>query len=261
MRFIPDPDRRLAQITAENRENDFQHHGYGEEMKQDVMMQRGDPEAVEESERMLLKSLSTTLSQDPLRNIQYHFMVIVTIAARFAIAGGMEAETAYNISDMYIFELDRCQTVDDVRELHQEMFACFTARMTGVKKEKVLSRPIAQCVDYIEANLRLPLRINDLADLVSLSPGYLSSLFKTETGRSFTDYVLDRRIAAAEDLLRYSDHSLAEISDMTGFSSQSYFIHCFREQTGVTPREYRLRAEEEAIPPTAEGEAAEPDPD
>ena len=55
---IPDPERQLAYLAYVNRENEFQHHGYDEEMKQYLMMQSGDPGAVEESQRMMRRAFS-----------------------------------------------------------------------------------------------------------------------------------------------------------------------------------------------------------
>jgi len=241
MKRIPDPDRQVAYLAYINRENEFQHHGYSEEMKQYRLMQAGDPQAVEEGQRMMRRTMPVGLSEDPLRNAQYLFVAGITIATRFAIEGGMDAETAYNTSDMYIRKLDQCRDVEDVMALHREMFAYFTSRMAGVKKEKEYILPIAQCVEYIEAHLHMSLRIDELAELVHLSPGYLSVLFRRETGKSFSDYVLYRRIETAENMLLYSDYTSTEISEILAFSSQSYFIQCFRKYTGMTPKEYRQR--------------------
>ena len=244
---IPDPDRQVAYLAYINRENDFQHHGYAEEMKQYQLMQAGDPEGVEESQRMLRRDISVGLSADPVRNIKYLFLANITITTRFAIEGGLDGETAYNISDLYIRKMDLCQSVDEVMELHREMYAYFTERMANLKKEKVFSRPVIRCIKYIEAHLHLPIRIQDLADHVSLNPTYLATVFKKETGHTIADYILHRRIDTACSMLRYSEYSASQISEILAFSSQSYFIRCFRQIKGMTPYEYVQRHSEENI--------------
>ena len=241
MKRIADPDRQVAYLAYLNRENEFQHHGYSEEMKQYTLMQAGDPAAVEESQRMMRKTLAVGLSTDPLRNAQYLFVANITIATRFAIEGGLDAETAYNISDMYIRKLDPCRDPEEVMDLHREMFSYFTARMAEVDRKKTYIRPIAECVEYIEAHMHLPLRIEELAEHVHLSTSYLSVLFRKETGMAFSDYVLARRIETAQNMLLYSDYSSTEISEILAFSSQSYFIRCFRKRTGMTPKEYQQK--------------------
>ena len=241
MKKIPNPDKQLAYLAYVNRENDFQHHGYEEEMKQYLMMQSGNPEAVAESQEMMRKAVSTGLSTDPVRNIQYLFVANITLATRFAIEGGLDGETAYNASDMYIRKLDLCRTEDEVMELHREMFSFFTAKMAAVKKESTYTRAVAESISYIESNLHMPLRIDEVAEHVNLSAGYFSVLFHRETGTAFSDYVMKRRIETAQNMLRYSDYTSTEISEILAFSSQSYFIRCFRNAVGITPSEYRRK--------------------
>lgn len=244
---IPYPDKQVAYLAYINRENGFQHHGYAEEMKQYQLMQVGDPEAVEESQRMMRRMFPVGLSADPVRNVKYLFIANITLHTRFAIEGGLDGETAYNASDMYIRKMDLCPSVDEVMELHREMTAYFTNKMANLRKEKVISKPIVQCINYIEAHLHTPIRIRDLADLVSLNPTYLATVFKKETGHTITDYILRRRIDTACNMLRYSEYSASQISEILAFSSQSYFIRSFRQIKGMTPHEYVQRHSEENI--------------
>ena len=135
MKKIPNPERQLAYLAYVNRENEFQHHGYEEELKQYLMMQSGEPEAVEESQRMMRKTMAVGLSTDPLRNAQYLFVANITLATRFAIEGGLDGETAYNTSDMYIRKLEQCRSEGEVLDLHREMFSFFVSKMSGIKKK------------------------------------------------------------------------------------------------------------------------------
>ena len=242
MKKIPNPERQLAYLAYVNRENEFQNHGYNEEMRQYRMMQSGDPGAVAESQRMMRQAEPAALSADPLRNMQYLFVANITLATRFAIEGGLDTETAYNASDMYIRKLDQCRTADEVMELHREMFSFFTSKMAAQKKESVYTRAVAESIDYIDSNLHTPLRIDEVAEHVGLSAGYFSVLFHRETGLAFSDYVMRQRIETAGNMLRYSDYSSTEISEILAFSSQSYFIRCFRKVYGMTPSEYRRKS-------------------
>ena len=239
---IPDPEKQLAYLAYVNRENDFQHHGYAEEMKQYRLMQSGHPDAIEESQRMMRRNLTVGLSPDPVRNAQYLFLANITIATRFAIEGGLNSETAYNASDMYIRKMDVCRSVDEVMDLHREMYSWFTNKMAGLKKEKVFSRPVVQCMSYIDSHLHTVLRVPDLAGIVSLSPAYLSTVFKKETGVSVSEYIMSRRIETACNMLRYTNYSASQISEILAFCSQSHFIRCFKAHLGMTPFEYRQKS-------------------
>ena len=259
MKRIPNPEKQLAYLAYINRENEFQHHGYEEELKQYLMMQGGDPAAVEESQKMMRRTMEVGLSTDPLRNAQYLFVANITLATRFAIEGGLDSETAYNTSDMYIRKLDQCRTEEEVMELHREMYSFFVSQMAAKRKRNTYPRAVAEGIEYIETNLHMPIRIDEVAEHVKLSAGYYSVLFHRETGEAFSDYVLRRRIETAGNMLRYSDYTSTEISEILAFSSQSYFISCFKKATKMTPSEYRRRYYARGM--KAAGKAAEKQPE
>jgi AraC-like DNA-binding protein len=77
--------------------------------------------------------------------------------------------------------------------------------------------------------------------MVGLNESYLSTLFKRETGVPLTEYVILKRMEAAENMLKYSDFSLSEISDILYFSSYSHFARTFRKYYDTSPKEYRNR--------------------
>ena len=72
-----------------------------------------------------------------------------------------------------------------------------------------------------------------------MSPSYLSTLFKKEMGMSITAYIMEKKMEAARNMLKYSDYSYSEISSILAFSSQSHFIRAFKKHNGDTPRAYR----------------------
>ena len=96
-------------------------------------------------------------------------------------------------------------------------------------------------MDYIYEHLHQRITLPDLAEQAGLTRSYLSALFKKETGRSVSDYVMDKRIEAAGNMLKFSDYSCADISAILAFSSQSHFIRAFKARTGQTPRAWRER--------------------
>jgi AraC-like DNA-binding protein len=81
--------------------------------------------------------------------------------------------------------------------------------------------------------------IKEIANEVGLTPEYLSSQFHKLTGTTLPAYITKLKIAEAKNLLRFTDMSLAEISEYLSFSSQSYFQSVFKKETGDTPNAYR----------------------
>lgn len=79
---------------------------------------------------------------------------------------------------------------------------------------------------------------------MGMSRAALYSKMKAITGAGAKEYITRIRLEKAKHLLETTSHSIAEISDMTGFSSQGYFSTAFKAHTGMTPREYKKNSEQ-----------------
>jgi AraC family transcriptional regulator len=78
-----------------------------------------------------------------------------------------------------------------------------------------------------------------MADEIELSPFYLTRVFKAAIGTSPHQYVLERRVSRARQLLRDTAWPIAEVAVAVGFSSQSHLSTWFRRIVGVSPAAYR----------------------
>lgn len=235
---------KLRYMEFLQREEGSRHHSNSEDAYQYALLKVGDPRAPEEARKMFASRLTGHVSDDPLRNLKYLFVASATLASRAAISVGMEDERAFNISDLFIRQMDLLQSLEAVRELQAEMIAYYTKEVAALDKKKIWSRDVLRGMDYIYEHLHESLSARDVAAYVGLSRSYYSTLFKNETGVSLSGYILGKRVEAAKNMLSYSDIPLAEISAILAFSSQSHFNRVFRQQTGYTPRSYRMRFSE-----------------
>lgn len=229
----------VYKIAIANRERKFHHHDYRKNMRQFELIMQGNPHAVELFQRQDIENECGHLSDNPLRNEKYLFICATTLSTSYAIQGGFDAETAYNTSDLFIQRVDELQTIEEVKNLKYEMVEYFVKQVAAAPKEAVFSPIIVQCLDYIDRHLHEAVTLADLADHVNRNARYLSTLFKKEMHINFSDYVKQQRIAVAKQMLGYTDREYVEIGNVLGFSSQSYFIKVFRQETGFTPKEYR----------------------
>ena len=234
-------DRSLTRLTLEQRERNFQHYTYDEDIRQYELMKRGDLTAVEEGSRLFRGPNTGSLSDDPVTNYKYLFVSSITLACRFCIEGGMDNETAYTLSDLYIRKMDLCQSVEQIFALHETMLRDFTTRMQTLLRGQAYAQPVHAVMEHISRHLQDPLTVENLAAVVSLTPSYLSTLFKKETGIALSDYIRARRIDMARQLLQYTDYSCLEIAEYLCFSSDSHFSRVFRQATGLTPTAYRKK--------------------
>lgn len=98
---------------------------------------------------------------------------------------------------------------------------------------------IDEVLEYIHVNYMCDLGLEMVADKVFISPGYLSILFKKETGKSFIKYLSSYRLEKATEFLKNSNLKIADISKRVGFFNESYFCMVFRNTYGISPSRYR----------------------
>jgi len=101
------------------------------------------------------------------------------------------------------------------------------------------SENIKTCIKYMDANYAKKITLNELAELVHMSPNYFCSYFKKQTGISLFTQLNYIRIKKASKLLRNSEASISDIAESCGFDNVSFFIRKFKETKGCTPSVYR----------------------
>nr|WP_307990774.1 AraC family transcriptional regulator [uncultured Niameybacter sp.] len=95
---------------------------------------------------------------------------------------------------------------------------------------------------YIEKNCLKPLTLEDLAGVAHINKYYLVHSFTKIYGISPISYLIEKKIQVAKELLTTTDHSILEISQLIGCSSQSYFSQIFKKACGRPPAVYRKQA-------------------
>lgn len=100
-------------------------------------------------------------------------------------------------------------------------------------------RTLGHTVSYIDAHLRNPPSLGDLALLAGRSPSHFAKKFRHSTGLSVHRFINRRRVQASLHLLKTGSLPLAHVALELGFSSQSHFTRLFSEMTGMTPARYR----------------------
>lgn len=93
---------------------------------------------------------------------------------------------------------------------------------------------------FIRENYTNPLTLNDVAQALDVSPSYLSSVFKSDRGETYTKYILRLRMErAAQLLVSYKAGKVGDIAQEVGFTSTKYFDSAFKKYFDMTPNEYR----------------------
>lgn len=178
------------------------------------------------------------MSSDKLREIQYWAVSSLTLLTRSAIQGGLDETTAYNFSDNSIYHIDTMTETDEIVEYVMQRCIALTDMIAENRENSVYPQSIRKCLHYINTHLHEKLDTHTLALHCNLSDDYLSYLFKKNMGVNLCRYIRSQRLAYSKEMLK-EDYSVSDIAYYLGFCSESYFIKCFKEEFGKTPRKYR----------------------
>jgi len=110
---------------------------------------------------------------------------------------------------------------------------------TGDNMRNMDSEVINAVMTYINNHYREELSLEDVARFAGFSRYYFSRSFKRQTGYSFKDYLCQKRLQVAMDLLIRTNRSMRDVAIESGFGSVATFNRVFREKKGCTPTQYR----------------------
>ncbi|AZN41744.1 response regulator transcription factor [Paenibacillus albus] len=114
--------------------------------------------------------------------------------------------------------------------------------LDGIDKLETNSRAVLDVKKYIRGKYRdKEISVNMLAEHVHLTPTYLSTLFKKETGKTISEYITEVRIEHSADLLMEPQSKLYQVADLSGYNDANYFAKAFKKITGMTPTEFRRK--------------------
>jgi AraC family transcriptional regulator, L-rhamnose operon transcriptional activator RhaR len=100
---------------------------------------------------------------------------------------------------------------------------------------------VAQAIQSLEARLKYPWTLKELAADLHVSPSYLLRIFKSSTGLPPMAYLAKRRVETAAEMLLHGDESMSEIGQAVGWPDQNYFARRFKAHFGLSGTTYRAR--------------------
>ena len=101
------------------------------------------------------------------------------------------------------------------------------------------SRRILKIYNYINTHYKNPIRLEELANLVGMSPVSFSRFFKLRVNKTISDYIIDIRLGHASRQLIDTTNSIAEICYECGFNNLSNFNRIFKKKKDYSPKQFR----------------------
>jgi len=157
----------------------------------------------------------------------------------------------YHIGDWFVFDVP-----DFLEKSRQQLYSlCMTAQTLTARcahgylwatelLDAIFSHEcsvIERIQQFLEKNCSSPITLEQISEEIGMDKFTLCKNYRKETGETVMDTLKSIRMRRAKRLLRYGFDSISEIGRQCGYDSPSYFIKNFREETGLTPLQYRQK--------------------
>lgn len=150
-------------------------------------------------------------------------------------------ETIYTLKNTHFGQktLSKVKIVELLLMIHQYYLENKGNTLTDSSNRNHISKKVDTTISYINNHLDQPLSLDILADQVYLNKFYLAEKFKSETGFTINQYIINRRVIVAQTYLQ-EGMSVIETTGKVGYENESHFIRTFKKHVGVTPKQYAM---------------------
>lgn len=233
--------KSYTESTYVAKENNSFHNTYKFEQLYLNLVEQGNVNRLKEFFTKSFRLNSGIVAYDNIRQAKNIFITSVTLTTRAAIKGGLEIETAYQLSDTYIQQMEHLDDLKLINNLQYQMLLKFTELVSNSKLSPNISNIVFECIQFISNKTNESITVSDVADHVNRSRSFISRTFKAEMNIDMSTYIMNKKLEEAQGILKFTDKSISEISNYLCFSSQSYFQNVFKKNFNLTPTEYRKK--------------------
>jgi AraC-like DNA-binding protein len=175
---------------------------------------------------------------DPLQNAKNYCIIMNTLLRKGAEQGGVHPVYLNELSSEYALKIENISSTKTIPDLMKEMFRSY-CRLVRKHNLRKYTPVVQKTILTIDADLSSDLTLKTLATLQGVSSGYLSAVFKKETGKTLSEYVCTRRMDYAEYLLNTTNLQIQTVALHCGIMDVQYFSKLFKRYKGKTPSSYR----------------------
>ncbi|MBQ8663572.1 MAG: PocR ligand-binding domain-containing protein [Eubacterium sp.] len=180
-------------------------------------------------------------SGNDLELIKLRMSELITVLSRRIIKKGISSDEVYDIVNEF---QKKSANSEDLLEISFELGQVLRRFVEMIASTIHLdtSAIVHKGMEYIHKNYRNEITLEQTADYVAASPSHFSKVFKAEVGIGFAAYVNKLRLDKAKELLRDSSLPISDITQSVGYSNQQYFSRVFKNETGMTPGQYKKKS-------------------
>lgn len=215
------------------------HNPYQHEQKKLGSIRAGNLKLLEECQNEVWPGEIGQLADNPLRQEKNLSIVVISIACRAAIDGGVAPQKAFSMSDVFISNIERMTQVLPIQAAVVEYEREFARAVEQVKHGSEHNRYVERAKEYVAEHIDESIRVVQIGEALGINENYLTGLFHKYEGITLQHYIRKEKVRQAKELLLYSSYSCSEIAALLCFSTQSHFSSAFKREVGMTPAKYR----------------------
>lgn len=215
------------------------HNPYQHEQKKLGSIRAGNLKLLEECQDEVWPGEIGQLADNPLRQEKNLSIVVMSIACRAAIDGGVAPQKAFSMSDVFISNIERMTQVLPIQAAVVEYEREFARAVEQVKHDSEHNRYVERAKEYVAEHIDESIRVVQIGEALGINENYLTGLFHKYEGITLQHYIRKEKVRQAKELLLYSSYSCSEIAALLCFSTQSHFSSAFKREVGMTPAKYR----------------------
>ena len=215
------------------------HNPYQHEQKKLGSIRAGNLKLLDECQNEVWPGEIGQLADNPLRQEKNLSIVVISIACRAAIDGGVAPQKAFSMSDVFISNIERMTQVLPIQAAVVEYEREFARAVEQVKHDSEHNRYVERAKEYVAEHIDESIRVVQIGEALGINENYLTGLFHKYEGITLQHYIRKEKVRQAKELLLYSSYSCSEIAALLCFSTQSHFSSAFKREVGMTPAKYR----------------------
>ena len=170
--------------------------------------------------------------------VKARVLELVVVLSRAALHGGADPNQIFGMNYTYLNQINNFTSIEQLTLWMSKIIDKFTECVFDLQDVKHID-VIYKSIEYIRRNYMKKVTLDEVSENAALSPSYFSRIFKKEMKTSFNSYLNSVRIEMSKKLLLDEDIPLSDIAMLAGFEHQSYYSKIFKQNAGVSPRQYR----------------------
>lgn len=182
------------------------------------------------------------VEEDPHERLMDLRRFFIFLAGSFAYTFSQKLSFSWNFLATSTALMKTIEGWESEQKFYQDVYFItdiLIEALDAANLNRTKSPHVIKFVNYVRLHIDEPINIKNIAEALSISPGYLSRLVSYHLGVSCKRYIRNKKLERSLLLLREKHFSIQKIAEQSGFKNQSHFIRIFKERYQMTPNRYR----------------------